>query len=88
MDYYLEKKENIAILTINMPGFDKSNITLKSQGKKLMINAKSEKREIRKEFLLDNSIDIDNINSKLKLGQLIIELPFKSNESDKIITIQ
>lgn len=75
----IEEQGDKYLMEIPIPGIDKSNISVKAVGNKLIIDAdnNSESRRIsyKESFYLGNHIDKSKITSKYVNGLLTITLP-------------
>lgn len=86
--YVVLKNEKGIIIKMNSVGLEKDSIKIELIGNYLNISGKSEElgfeKQIKEKFALDYSINTNLIESNLKNGILIINLPFKEKLKKEI----
>lgn len=73
-------------LSIDLPGFEKKEISISLKKDELNISAKSDKKQRSKSITLPSDTDTGKISANLKNGVLKITVP-KAKESSLVISI-
>lgn len=85
-DYQLHEKDDEFVLTIEMPGFNKENISVRWDEGKLHVSAENtdeelgQKKTYYKTFKMPKHIDSEEIKAQYKNGVLEIKLPITSTQ--------
>lgn len=76
--------------TVNLPGYNKSNLKVTVEGKKLIIRSKKEdeKNALLGSLCISDKVDAANISCKIQDGVLSVTMPFKKEDSPKEIKIE
>lgn len=85
----LEKQDNTYVVTAQVPGMSKEDISIKLEDSVLKITGEKEINEsmtssINKEFNVSSSINTNRIEAKVENGILTISIPQKENKSKQI----
>jgi HSP20 family protein len=94
VDYYkyrttLEQKDNNYIITAQVPGMSKDDITIKLEDSILKVTGEKQINEtmttsINKEFTVSSAINTAKIQAKVENGILTISIPQKENKCKEI----
>ena len=85
----LEKKDNGYMITAQVPGMSKEDISIKLEDSVLKITGEKQVNEsmttsINKDFTISSSINTSKIEAKVENGILTVFIPQKENKSKKI----
>lgn len=73
-NYEITSDDTETLITIDMPGFEKSEISVKIQDKMLWVDAHNKTRDCLRTFLVDD-VKIEEVTAKYQNGVLIVTLP-------------
>ncbi len=89
--YEVKKEDDYYILDVLIPGYDKSDIDLKTEGDIILISYSGEeiglKKKFEKKFKVKGDVDLDNIEASIKNGVLSIKCPLKEKLKSKKVKI-
>lgn len=75
-----EYNDNALTLSLEIPGFKQSEVSVEVRNGFIVIKAKNDKQSLSESFSINSDIDIDKIEAKLENGILTLTLP-KVSES-------
>jgi HSP20 family molecular chaperone IbpA len=80
--------ENHELLTADLPGYNKSNISVKYENKLIKVVSKKENEDGKSLYVarVKDKVEVSNIKCKIEDGILTITMPYKSSE--KAIEVQ
>ncbi|MFC5049331.1 Hsp20/alpha crystallin family protein [Rubritalea spongiae] len=82
------------LIRIDLPGFDKEDISLNYEDKSLILKAEQSAEQepqrpaLSRRYALGEEVDVDSITAKLELGVLDITLPKKEEQEESVKTIE
>lgn len=76
--------------TVDLPGYNKSNLKITVEGKRLIIKSKkeNEKDMLLGSLYVSDKVDATNISCKIQDGVLSVTMPFKKENAPKEIKIE
>ncbi|MEM2906549.1 MAG: archaeal heat shock protein Hsp20 [Candidatus Odinarchaeota archaeon] len=80
-DTIIDEEKGTITITVEIPGVDKQDITVKVEGGKIVIKGATKGREFEKSIPLNSEIDKDTIKATYKNG--ILEVSAKIKAEDK-----
>lgn len=87
-DYSTYSTENGMILSVDLPGFKKSEVKVKISKRLLSIEAENDKKgNIQKRFTLPTSVDASSVASRLEDGVLTVTMQYKPEMAEKTIDV-
>ena len=84
-------KETETVVSLDMPGVKKDDLTLQIEGNHLLISAKRGTKKIEKSYrMIHKEYDFDKISAKLEDGVLLISIPkiTQPQRQKRSVTIQ
>jgi HSP20 family protein len=89
----LRQDENGYAIDILLPGFSKEEVTVRTEGKNLIVEASTERKlpkflnsSMKKTFQVDN-LDSESVTAKLENGVLTIEFSTEAKKNARSISI-
>lgn len=70
--YNYDSEKGEGKLEIELPGFSKDQIMIEVSGGNLLVEAKKEKKEYKKSWVLDKAFDVETVKAEMKDGLLTI----------------
>ena len=87
----VRKETDYYILDVLIPGYDKSDIDLNTEGDIILISYNGEekglKKKFEKRFRAKGDVNLDNIEASIKNGVLSIKVPLKEKLKSKKVKI-
>lgn len=83
-NYSFEKVNDNYELDIDVPGFKKEDLKIKSEGNSLSVTGKNSKREYSNQFILPKHLEVKDVKAKLANGVLKLIFPTKKDQCNKI----
>lgn len=83
-DLEVDEKEGFYNFSVELPGFDKSEIKVSSKNDELTVTAVSGEKKRSRSISLPSDCEVGSISAKLKNGVLNIKVPKAKEKSCKI----
>ncbi len=81
-DVLVDKEKGLVTITVEIPGVDKQDITVKVEGNNIRIKGSTKGREFEKIIPLNSEIDKESIKATYKNGILEITAKIQTADSD------